>query len=357
MGKEKIAIACQGGGSQTAFTAGVLTAFFKSATHEEKEIVGLSGTSGGAVCAALAWYGLLQAADGDATPVEDRLGLFWRDNATKNPMENYLNDILIQYLQLVDGGLLPHWKSSPYVPLNQFVTSTLAWLMPQFYDFKGLLEKHIDFEALPRLMAPSKSPVLLLGAADVLSGQFKTFNSLKDGIQAEMILASAAVPWLFRAVTVHDRAYWDGLFSDNPPTDELVDREAVGDNRVPNQIWVIQINPTSRTALPTSAEAITDRRNEMIGNESLYHDLNRIRLINKLIGRKAFRPEYLKDHHLEPIRIYIIEMSRGLQEKLDYTSKLNRNEEFIEHLLADGKRQGRAFLQDQESMRYDDQVR
>ena len=131
MGKEKIAIACQGGGSQTAFTAGVLTAFFKSATHEEKEIVGLSGTWGGAVCAALAWYGLLQAADGDATPVEDRRGLFWRDNATKNPMENYLNDILLQYLQLVDGGLLPHWKSSPYVPLNQFVTSTLAWLMPK----------------------------------------------------------------------------------------------------------------------------------------------------------------------------------------------------------------------------------
>jgi NTE family protein len=76
MDKEKIAIACQGGGSQTAFTAGVLTALLESKVHEDKEIVGLSGTSGGAVCAALAWYGLLQSADGDATPVEDRLGFF-----------------------------------------------------------------------------------------------------------------------------------------------------------------------------------------------------------------------------------------------------------------------------------------
>ena len=29
MEKQKIAIACQGGGSQTAFTAGVLSAFFE----------------------------------------------------------------------------------------------------------------------------------------------------------------------------------------------------------------------------------------------------------------------------------------------------------------------------------------
>jgi NTE family protein len=62
MGKEKIAIACQGGGSQTAFTAGVLSAFFEKELHRKKQVVSLSGTSGGAVCASLAWYGLLKAA-------------------------------------------------------------------------------------------------------------------------------------------------------------------------------------------------------------------------------------------------------------------------------------------------------
>ena len=67
MEKQKIAIACQGGGSQTAFTAGVLSAFFENGVHLQKQIVSLSGTSGGAVCAALAWYGLLKAAAGDPT--------------------------------------------------------------------------------------------------------------------------------------------------------------------------------------------------------------------------------------------------------------------------------------------------
>ena len=46
MNKQKIAIACQGGGSQTAFTAGVLKAFFDHNIHHDKQIVGLTGTSG-----------------------------------------------------------------------------------------------------------------------------------------------------------------------------------------------------------------------------------------------------------------------------------------------------------------------
>lgn len=352
MEKEKIAIACQGGGSQTAFTAGVLTSLLKNKIHEKTEIVSLSGTSGGAVCAVLAWYGLLKAANHDTTPVEQRLNDFWRDNATENLFEQYLNDSWIQYLKLVNGGLLPHWKSSPYSPMHQVMATTFEWLMPQFYDLKGLLEKQIEFDAIPRLMNKSQSPVLLIGAADVLSGEFKKFNSHIDGIQVEMILASAAVPSLFKAVEIDKRVYWDGLFSDNPPTDELVDHRQVGKDRLPDQIWVIQINPKDRKTVPQTVEEIIDRRNEMIGNESLLHDLQHICLINTLIRRGAFKPEYQKAHNLKKVDIYIIPMSPRLQEKLDYTSKLDRNEKFIDRMMADGQSQGQAFLDDPESMRY-----
>ena len=65
MVKNKIAIACQGGGSQTAFTAGVLKSLFQNDVHNKKQIVSLSGTSGGAVCATLSWYSMLKAAKGD----------------------------------------------------------------------------------------------------------------------------------------------------------------------------------------------------------------------------------------------------------------------------------------------------
>jgi predicted acylesterase/phospholipase RssA len=59
-----VAIACQGGGAQTAFTAGALAYLMdaQSKQADQKhhfEIVALSGTSGGAVCASLAWSDLL----------------------------------------------------------------------------------------------------------------------------------------------------------------------------------------------------------------------------------------------------------------------------------------------------------
>ncbi len=54
MTKPRISIACQGGGSQTAFTAGVLKTLFDDDLHHRRDIVGLSGTSGGALNAALA---------------------------------------------------------------------------------------------------------------------------------------------------------------------------------------------------------------------------------------------------------------------------------------------------------------
>ncbi len=48
--KQKIAIACQGGGSHTAFTAGVLKKLLEKGVHQTYDFVGLSGTSGGAIC-------------------------------------------------------------------------------------------------------------------------------------------------------------------------------------------------------------------------------------------------------------------------------------------------------------------
>ena len=55
--KTKVAIACQGG-SQTAFTAGVLKALCDAHLQDEFEFVRISGTSGGALCATLVWYAL-----------------------------------------------------------------------------------------------------------------------------------------------------------------------------------------------------------------------------------------------------------------------------------------------------------
>ena len=56
----RVTIACQGGGSDTAFTAGVLKSLLRAEEMTRYEVVGLSGTSGGAICALLAWHNLLR---------------------------------------------------------------------------------------------------------------------------------------------------------------------------------------------------------------------------------------------------------------------------------------------------------
>ena len=94
------------------------------------------------------------------------------------------------------------------------------------------------------LLVLAATVVLLVGAVDVLSGKFGAFNSRRDRISAETILASAAIPTFFRSVRLDGGTYWDGLFSQNPPIKELTDEK-------PDEIWVIQINvgssPTTST--------------------------------------------------------------------------------------------------------------
>jgi len=63
MEKKNVAIACQGGGSHAAYAAGALKELLPaigSNQRDELRLVGISGTSGGAICALLAWYGMLE---------------------------------------------------------------------------------------------------------------------------------------------------------------------------------------------------------------------------------------------------------------------------------------------------------
>ena len=77
-GSRRVAIACQGGGSHTAFTAGVLKKLLKEKGEGRRdyELVALSGTSGGAICALLTWYELLT---NDTIRAVELLNSFWRE--------------------------------------------------------------------------------------------------------------------------------------------------------------------------------------------------------------------------------------------------------------------------------------
>ena len=316
--RRRIAIACQGGGSHTAFTAGVLKRLLgDGAVRSRNEIVGFSGTSGGAICALLAWYGL---ADEDEERPGQLLEEFWTDNSARAPHEQLLNTWTLWAGAVQNVVAMP--AVSPYA--NPFTMVAPA-------ELRRLLTRHVNFDALPTAVG---DPILLVGAVDVLTGEFKAFDSRRDRISVEAILASAAIPTLFRSVHLDGGVYWDGLFSQNPPVRELIDAR-------PDEIWVIPINPTRLETQPRSAVEIADRRNELSGNLSLHQELHFIEKIDQLLEEGALA----SDGRFHSIVVRVIELSRSeLSGALGPTSKLNRDPAFIGGLIAHGQSRAGEFL-------------
>ena len=348
MSRKRIAIACQGGGSQCAFIAGALKTLFARGVQEQFEIVGLSGTSGGALTAAVAWFGLLKRAQGDRTLPEDRVLALWHDLTAQTPQEIALDMSCIQTVRLTERGVLPSFATSPSSPQFQFMTKALSQLIarPEFTDLRALVVKHIDFDALPSLVEPG-SPILLAGAGDVIDGSFKLFSSACGEIKPEALLASAAIPNLFPAVWVDGHAYWDGIFSSNPPVVGFLRKAFMGKHVMPEEIWIIQINRVHHGAVPETPSDIFDRRNQLAGNLSLRHELEQIMMVNLLLEQHAVTPEFMARFGLdmpEPIKVRFIRMSSELAESLDYPSKLSRHPAHIGRLIADGEAQAGVFL-------------
>ncbi|MFT4946641.1 MAG: NTE family protein [Natronomonas sp.] len=312
-----IAIACQGGGSHTAFTAGVLEYLFDN-WGDEHELVGISGTSGGAFNALAAWYGLMTA---DPETAADLVTSIWDDIAAKGSVARATND-WFKNLSRLQGAGMPIPRLSPYqVPWSELGKERI----------RAILESHIDFDAIPDHCSQT-GPDLVVGTVDINAGVFETFTN--GEVTVEAVLASAAVPTLFEAVEMNGHYHWDGQFSQNPPISDLMHQPPA---RKPDELWVIQINPQEFEGEPTSLDAIADRRNDLSGNISLNQELRFIERVNDWVETGK-----LPDDEFTHTEIHRIEM--GWQ--YNYSTKLDRDPDFIEELIDLGSDRAAAFLDD-----------
>ncbi len=318
----RVAIACQGGGSHTAFTAGVLSRLFEADVTSKYKIVGLSGTSGGAICALLAWSALIEE---DPARAGSLLKGFWADNSASTPPERMLNS-WIQW-----AGKLVDYVATPAISPYDSFTSQLA-----MEQLRSMLQRWVDFDKLAereRALPDVEQPLLVLGAVDVLSGVFKGFDSTRGEITPDAVLASAAIPTLFRSMPADGGVYWDGLFSQNPPVRDLLRAK-------PDEIWLIQINAQERATEPRSMSDISDRRNELAGNLSLYQELHFIEKIDQLLEEGV-----LVAGNYRPVALRIIEMARSSRsEMLGVTSKMNRDPQFLDGLISHGEASADEFV-------------
>lgn len=183
MGTKKIALACQGGGTHAAFTWGVLTEILRTKKLWETEsggdlfeIVAVSGTSAGALCALATWYGLVpNSADRDCGAIDkaiERLDHLWTVFAATTPVEAIHNQMVGNLLEMKARGV-PFPGSNPNSMGGGLGLAGLSTLgaRPQYLEFPALLRSVCPDFATIDWPGVAKSGVrIVVGAIEVLSG-------------------------------------------------------------------------------------------------------------------------------------------------------------------------------------------
>ena len=321
-----IDLALQGGGAHGAFTWGVLDRLLED---ERIEIDAISGTSAGAMNAVVLADGLMT---GGRKGAREALRRFWSrvSNASgRGPM-------VPQAL----GAFFGNW-SLEGSPLHLYLDWVGRSLSPHQFNpldinpLRDILAAEVDFE---RVRGCSKVR-LFVSATNVRTGALKEFR--QSELSANAVMASACLPLLFRAVEIDGEAYWDGGYLGNPSLLPLISESPAHD------LVLVQINPSRREALPTTAADILDRLNEITFNSSLVKELRSVALLQQLLRLEGVPPGAGRASlftQVAALRMHRIEAEDELA-GLGAASKLNAGWTFLTRLHRIGHRAAQAWLE------------
>lgn len=314
---KRINLALQGGGSHGAFTWGVLDHLLEDG---RLEIAAISGTSAGAMNAVALADGFTAAgADG----AREKLHQFWfaiSEAAKKSPIKRAPIDVMMGYwsLERSPGYQMMDMMSRMFSPyqLNPLDMNPL----------RDLVEECIDFDCVRHCMGIR----LFISATNVETGRVRVFDS--HTLTADMVMASACLPHMFKAVMIDNVPYWDGGFMGNPSLFPFHTESDTADT------VIIQINPVERKGVPRSSHDIQNRLNEITFNSSLLKELRSIDFVARLIEDGKLDPA-----HYRRAKIHIIENQRALL-PLGASSKMNAEWAFLTHLRDLGRETARDWL-------------
>ena len=192
---------------------------------------------------------------------------------------------------------------------------------------RDLVLKTVDFN---RVRCCSAIKVFVT-ATNVRTGLPKIFR--QSEITVDAVMASAALPFMFKAVEVDGEAYWDGGYMGNPALFPLVDECAAQD------LVLVQVNPFFRPEVPATAREIINRVNEITFSSSLIKELRSITLLKQLIDTEGLENERYRD-----MRLHRIDVDEDLL-GLDASSKLNAEWDYLTHLRDLGRSRAQHWLE------------
>ena len=307
-------LALQGGGSHGAFSWGVIDRLLEV---DWVKLDGISGTSAGAMNAAVLADGLL---DGGRAGAKAALEKFWKkvaDGARFSPFQRTPVDVLLGRWDLDHSPL--------YLAADMMSRLVSPYNIPHSVNpLYAILEDTIDFKRLPQ------SPIrLFITATNVRTGRGKIFRNAD--ITPDVLLASACLPTMFQAVEIEGEFYWDGGYSGNPTITPLI-RECQSHDTL-----LVQINPVLRNEVPTSARDILNRLNEVSFNGVLLKELRMIAVL-----RKVADPGDSEGRLWAGMRIHRI--TSATVDALGSSSKMNAEWAFLTMLRDEGRKAAEEFL-------------
>jgi NTE family protein len=321
--EKTIKLALQGGGSHGAFTWGVLDQIL---ADERIDIGGVSGTSAGAMNAAALAAGMARGGRAEARRC---LESFWSATsaaAQYSPIRRSIVDVFMGNwsLDASPGYILMDHVSRVFSPydLNPLDFNPLREVVAECIDFEGVNDR--------------SGIRLFLTATNVRTGRPKIFR--QPEITLDCVMASACLPFLYKAVEIDGEAYWDGGYMGNPALFPLVDECDPGD------VVLIQINPFYRPDVPRSARDIQNRLNEITFNAALVKELRSIVFLWEIIHHENLERERYRDARIHAMH------DEGTLLELGVSSKLNAEWAFLTYL----RDKGREAAQDWLSRHYDD---
>jgi NTE family protein len=319
---KRLNLALQGGGAHGAFTWGVLDRLLED---ERIEIEGISGTSAGAINAAVMAQGY---ADNGRAGGRQALDKFWRELSGYAPFSPAQRS----FADWVTGN----WNldRSPGVVFFDMISRLFSPYEsnPGNFDvLRNMLAKRIDMDRV-RACHPLK---LFVCATNVRTGQARVFS--REELSVDALLASACLPTMFQSVIIDGDPYWDGGYMGNPPIWPLIYFCHSRD------VAIVQINPLVRKGVPKTTAEIMNRLNEINFNASLIAEMRAIATVKKLIEEGALTGQATTRYKNMLIHLIADEPE---METLGAASKFNLDFAFLTHLKDTGRRATQRWLDD-----------
>jgi NTE family protein len=239
---KRVALALQGGGSHGAFTWGVVDRLLE----DGQRIDAICGVSSGAMIGVMVAQGL---ARGGPEAARADMRTLWQRVANAHA------------LSPLQAAPMERWLFGGWDLSNSMLWQGVEMAMRMFGPAQMNPFAHTPMQVLledlikPHLLAHPNAPRLTVAATDVSTGKAVFFGNAE--IDVDVLCASACLPFVFPAVEIKGRAYWDGGYSGNPPLAPLLQPD------LPDELILVRAQAAHRPGVPTTPTEITNRLNEI----------------------------------------------------------------------------------------------